>query len=154
MSRPRPDDPDRTRLDLHPMDEPQPAGAPPAIEEEVVDSFAKRAILVGRVCTVITMICGLFALVLVAHIVLVLAGANPANGFASFVDTFSGGVSLGLRNLFLPDDAKLRVFLNDGVAAIGWLIIGGALTYAIRQFALPGPRRSVRRYRRYRITSE
>jgi len=151
MNRPVPDDPDRTRLDIHPMEEPVPAAVPPAsgreVEEETVDSYAKRANVVNKVCTVITMVCGLFALVLAIHIVLVLADANPANGFASFINSFSGGVSLGLRNLFTPDAQKLRVFLNDGVAAIGWLIIGGALTYAIRQFALPGRRRSVR-YRR------
>jgi len=149
MSRPLPDDPDRTKLDLHPTEEP-PSAVPPVsrqVEEEAVDSYAKRESVVRKVCTVITMACGLFALVLAAHIILVLADANPANGFASFIDSFSGGVSLGLRNLFTPDAQKLRVFLNDGVAAIGWLIIGGALTYAIRQFALPGPRRSVR-YRR------
>jgi len=158
MSRPPlPDDPDRTKLDLHPTEEPPPLAMPsssamppgsrPVEEEETVDSYARRASVVRKVCTVITMVCGLFALVLAIHIVLVLADANPANGFASFINSFSGGVSLGLRNLFTPDAAKVRVFLNDGVAAIGWLIIGGALTYAIRQFALPGPRRSVR-YRR------
>jgi hypothetical protein len=118
-----------------------------AVEEETVDSYAKRASVVSKVCTVITMVCGLFALVLATHILLVLAEANPANGFASFINSFSGGVSLGLRNLFTPESEKLRVFLNDGVAAIGWLIIGGALTYAIRRFALPGRSRSVH-YRR------
>lgn len=151
MSRPLPDPDDRTRLDLHPMEEPPPGAVPPAtgpaVEEQTVDSYAKRANVVRKVCTVITMICSLFALVLAVHIVLVLAEANPNNGFAAFINSFSGGVSLGLRNLFTPDSAKLRVFLNDGVAAIGWLVIGGALTYAIRQFALPGPRRSVH-YRR------
>jgi len=145
MSRPGPyDEPDRTRLDLHPMEEPRPAAVPRVVED--VDPYARRANLVGKVCTVITMICGLFALVLAVHIVLVIADANPANGFASFVNSFSGGVSLGLRNLFTPNFEKLRVFLNDGVAAVGWLIIGGALTYAIRRFALPG-----RRSDRYRI---
>jgi hypothetical protein len=151
MSRPLPDPDDRTRLDIHPMDEPQPAAVPPAagaaVEEQTVDSYARRVSVVRKVCAVITMICGLFALVLAVHIVLVLAEANPNNGFAAFINSFSGGVSLGLRNLFTPDAEKLRVFLNDGVAAIGWLVIGGALTYAIRQFALPGPRRSVH-YRR------
>ncbi len=151
MSRPLPDPDDRTRLDIHPMDEPEPTAMPPAtgpaVEEQTVDSYARRASVVRKVCTVITMVCGLFALVLAVHIILVVANANPNNGFAAFIDSFSGAVSLGLGNLFTPDFEKLRVFLNDGVAAIGWLIIGGALTYAIRQFALPSSRRSVR-YRR------
>lgn len=153
MSRPRWEDDrgqvhdDRTRLDIHPMDEPQPAAVAPQVEEETVDSQLRRERIVRRVCTVINMVCGLFALVLAMHIVLVLADANPRNGFAGFIDGFSSAVSLGLRGLFTPDSPKAAVLFNDGLAAIGWLIIGAALTYAIRQFALPGPRRSVR-YRR------
>jgi hypothetical protein len=147
----RPEWDDRTRLDLNPADEPLPPAAPMAqreTEEEVVDSYARRVRVVRTVNTTINLICGLFAVVLALHIVLVLANANPRNGFASFVDSFSSAVSLGLRGLFTPDSAKLQVLMNDGLAAIVWLLIAGVLTYAIRQFALPGPRRSVRYHRR------
>jgi hypothetical protein len=63
------------------------------------------------------------------------------------VDDWASAVSLGLRDLFTPENLKVRTFLNDGVAAIGWLIIGGVVNYLIRRLALPGPRRQVR-YRR------
>jgi hypothetical protein len=142
---------DRTRLDLNPADEPLSPAAPTvqrATEEEVVDTYARRVRVVRTVNTIINLLCGLFAVVLALHIVLVLANANPSNGFASFVDSFSSAVSLGLRGLFTPASVKLQVLLNDGLAAIVWLLIGAALTYAIRQFALPGPRRSIRHYRR------
>jgi len=140
---------ERTRLDLHPMEEPPPPAASmsPRVEEETVDSQLRRERVVRSVCTVINLLCGLFALVLALHIILVLAEANPRNGFAGFVDGFSSAVSLGLRGLFTPDNVKLQALFNDGLAAIVWLVIAAALTYAIRQFALPGPRRSVR-YRR------
>jgi hypothetical protein len=91
-------------------------------------------------------VCGIFAVVLAVHIVLVLGEANQGNGFASFIDSFSKAVSLGLRDLFVPDNPKVRTFLNDGVAAIAWLAIGALLTYLIRRLALPGPRRVQRRY--------
>lgn len=139
-------DRDRTRLDLNPADVPEPV-ARPVVEEEVVDSRMRRARVVRTVCAIINLVCGLFAIVLSLHVILVLANANPNNGFASFVDDFSSMVSLGLRGLFTPGNAKVQVLLNDGLAAIVWLVIAGALTYAIRQFALPGPRRDVR-YRR------
>ncbi|HET9142117.1 hypothetical protein [Actinophytocola sp.] len=153
---------ERTRLDLNPADEPpppppvaepmaQPVAAPmaqPMVEDEIRDSHAKRVRVVRTVCTVINLVCGLFATVLGLHIILVLFEANPNNGFASFVENFSGAVSLGLRGLFTPDNAKLQVLFNDGLAAIAWLVIAGVLTYAIRQFALPGPRRTVQ-YRRH-----
>jgi len=140
---------DRTRLDLNPMDEPQPAVGDPIVvpTEEFVDPRTRRIRVVRRVSGTINLICGIFAIVLGTHILLVLANANPHNGFASFIDSWSAAVSLGLHGLFTPDSAKLQVLLNEGVAAIGWLLIASALTYAIRQFALPGPRDAVR-YRR------
>lgn len=158
---------ERTRLDLnpadnpadynpadYPADEPMPAPAPvnqpvhqPMVEEQVVDSHARRVRVVRTVCTVINLVCGLFAIVLGLHVLLVLFDANPNNGFASLVNSWSGGISLGLRGLFTPDNEKLQVLLNDGLAAVAWLIIGAVSTYAIRQFALPGPRRTVQ-YRR------
>jgi hypothetical protein len=81
------------------------------------------------------------------HIVLVLGSANMTNGFASFVDGWASGVRLGLNGLFTPGNAKIATLLNEGLAAILWLVIGGVLTYLIRRFALPGPRR-MQRYRR------
>ena len=140
------DERDRTRMDLHPMDEPDPV-APLVEDEEVHDPRARRVRTVRKVCAVINLVCGLFAIVLGLHILLVLANANPNNGFASFVDSFASAVSFGLRSLFTPDSEKLRVFLGEGVAIIAWLLIAAALTYIIRQFALPGPRTAVR-YRR------
>jgi len=124
---------ERTRLDLNPADfpadEPVPTPAPvnpamnqpvnqPMVEEEVVDSQARRVRVVRTVCTVINLICGLFAIVLGLHVLLVLFDANPNNGFASLINSWSGGISLGLRGLFTPDNEKLQVLLNDGLAAI------------------------------------
>jgi uncharacterized membrane protein len=104
------------------------------------DRYAKRVRTVRMVCSAITFVCVLFAVVLVMQIVLVLAEANPRNGFASFVDGFSSAVSLGFDGLFTPDSAKAAVFFNYGAAAVVWLLISAALTYLIRRFALPARR--------------
>jgi hypothetical protein len=141
---------DRTRMDLHPADPlPEPAVSEPMVEEEVADPRLRRVRTVRIINAIINFICGLFAVVLALHIVLVLGNANPANGFASFIDSWSSAVSLGLRNLFTPESLKLRVLFNDGLAAIAWLVIAGVLTYLIRQFDLPGPRTSVQYRRRF-----
>lgn len=165
-------DPDRTRLDPYPAadpaepqvqnpaasrrPEPPPVSAPrtgdpytdEVIEEEgVANPDYRRIRNVNIACTVINVITALFAIVLAVHIVLVLGSANMANGFASFVDSWASGVRLGLGGLFSPDSVKLATFLNEGLAALLWLGIGGLLTYLIRRFALPGPRR-MQRYRR------
>lgn len=140
-----PVDPDRTRLDLNPAEAPPPV-AEPVAEEEIADADHGRRRAVNIVCTIINVVCAIFAVVLAVHIVLVIGEANQGNGFAALIDDWSGAVSLGLRDLFVPENLKLRTFLNDGLAAIAWLAIGGLLTYLIRRLALPGPRR-VRRYR-------
>jgi hypothetical protein len=154
----RPLDPDRTRLDLTPGEDLPPGAEPPRVEQarmeqahveqqEVTDPDHRRRRTVGIVCTVINVICGLFAVVLALHIVLVIGSANQGNGFASFINEWSSAVSLGLRDLFLPANEKVRTFLNDGLAAIAWIVIASLLTYLIRRFALPVPRR-VSHYRR------
>lgn len=145
-----PHDPDRTRLDLNPSEEPPPpAVEQPAVVEqrEVGDPDQRRRRTVGIVCTVINVICGLFAVVLVLHIILVIGSANQGNGFAEMINEWSAGVSLGLRDLFVPSSVGLRTFLNDGLAAVAWILIAALLTYLIRRFALPVPRR-VSQYRR------
>jgi hypothetical protein len=134
-------DPERTR------GLPVPPPGEEVVREPVEDRRTKRVRTVRMVCSAITFICALFAVVLVAQIILVLAEANPQNGFASFVDGFSSAVSLGLDGLFNPGSAKAAVLFNYGSAAIIWLLIGAALTFLIRRFALPGPRDAVR-YRR------
>ena len=155
----QPVDPDRTRLDLSPAEELPPRAEPlverqqpraePMVEqqEEVTDPDGRRRRTVGIVCTVINVICAIFAVVLALHIVLVLGSANQGNGFAQLINEWSAAVSLGLRDLFTPVNVQLRTFLNDGLAAIAWLVIMSLLTYLIRRFALPVPRR-VSHYRR------
>ncbi|MDQ3785822.1 MAG: hypothetical protein M3422_01085 [Actinomycetota bacterium] len=140
-----PVDPDRTRLDLNPAETPPPPVAEPVAQEEIADADHGRRRTVNIVCTIINVICAIFAVVLALHIVLVIGNANQGNGFAALINDWSGAVSLGLRDLFVPENLKVRTFLNDGLAAIAWLVIGGLLTYLIRRLALPGPRR-VRRY--------
>lgn len=154
----QPVDPDRTRLDINPADPPpraamgQPVApqhqpmAEPVVGEEVSDPDHSRRRTVRIVNTIINVICGLFAVVLAVHIVLVVGEANQGNGFAAMINDWSAAVSLGLRDLFVPENVKVRTFLNDGLAAIAWLAIGGLLTYLVRKLALPGPSRVQRRY--------
>ncbi|RZS29659.1 hypothetical protein EV193_11963 [Herbihabitans rhizosphaerae] len=89
--------------------------------------------------TVINMVCGLFAAVLAAHIVMVIGEANPANGVASFVRGFAAAVSLGFDDLFTPDSPKARILFNYGLAALLWLALGALITTLIRRFARRGP---------------
>ena len=109
--------------------------------EEIVERTHPRLRVVRTINALIHLVCAVFALVLAVHIVLVLGSANSANGFARLISEWSSGVSLGLRNLFTPDSEGLRTFLNDGLAAVIWLVIGAVLTDVITRIGVPGPRR-------------
>ncbi|WP_238412310.1 hypothetical protein [Saccharothrix deserti] len=115
----------------------------PYRQEEVVERGDGPVRAVRVVCAVIDVLCWLFAIVLAIHIFLVIGGANPANGFAQLIDSWSAAVSLGLRDLFTPANAGLRALFNDGLAALLWLVIGAVLTNIITRVALPTDERRV-----------
>lgn len=73
--------------------------------------------------------------VLVVHIVLTLLDANPDNSFAVLVRDLAGYVDLDLANLFLPDEPKLAVTLNYGVAALIWFAITMVVVRLVRRIA-------------------
>ncbi|MDX8047751.1 hypothetical protein SK571_00010 [Lentzea sp. BCCO 10_0798] len=117
----------------------------PVVEEHVVerDDEYRRVRTVRTVCAVIDIVCWTFAIVLLVHIFLVIAGANVSNGFFQFVAGWADGITLGLDGLFTPENASVATLLNEGLAALLWLIIGGLLTTLITRVALPvGHRRA------------
>ncbi|VVJ20484.1 Uncharacterised protein [Amycolatopsis camponoti] len=132
-----------------PPPEPNESPYEPAPAEEIVERTHPRIRIVRTVNALIHLVCAVFALVLAIHIVLVLGEANMANGFAHMINEWSSGVSLGLRNLFTPDSAKFATFLNDGLAAVIWLVIGAILTDVITRIGVPGPKRVWYRRRSY-----
>jgi hypothetical protein len=91
----------------------------------------------GRIVSAVAGIAGwiglIFAVVLVAHVVLTVGGANPDNGITSTIRDWSQPLSLGFRDLFTPQDAKLRVLVNYGLAAVFWLVIRSIVLRLIRR---------------------
>jgi hypothetical protein len=71
--------------------------------------------------------------ILVIYILLVVAGANPVNGFAVFVKNAADTFSLGLSNLFLLKDPKFAVGVNYGIAAVAWLVITSIVVGLVRR---------------------
>ena len=117
----------------------------PVVEEHVVerDDDYRRVRTVRTVCAVIDIVCWTFAIVLLVHIFLVIAGANAGNGFFQFVAGWADGITLGLDGLFTPENASVATLLNEGLAALLWLVIAGLLTALITRVALPvGHRRA------------
>ncbi|MEU4763278.1 hypothetical protein AB0H12_08475 [Actinosynnema sp. NPDC023794] len=134
---------DRPTEQLRPAEPVYREESPYPREEEVVERGDGRVRAVRVVCAVIDLLCWLFAIVLAIHIFLVIGGANPANGFAQLIDSWSAAVSLGLRDLFTPANVGVRTLFNDGLAALLWLLIGAVLTSVISRLALPAHERRV-----------
>ena len=110
----------------------------PVVEEVVEqDDTYRKVRTVHTVCAVIDVVCWVFAIVLFVHIFLVMADANAGNGFFQFVAGWASGITLGLDGLFTPASPKAAVLLNEGLAALLWLVIGALLTNLITRLALP-----------------
>ncbi|MFI9008886.1 hypothetical protein ACIGNX_16845 [Actinosynnema sp. NPDC053489] len=77
----------------------------------------------------------LIALVLVAHVLLTVGGANPANSITTTVATWADRFALGFRDLFTPGDAKLRVLVDYGLAALFWLVVRSVVVKLVRRLA-------------------
>jgi hypothetical protein len=67
------------------------------------------------------------ALIIAAHVVFVLIGANPANSLVSTDADWADTLAAWFKDLFTPHDYKIGVFLNYGVAAVFYLIVGEVL---------------------------
>ena len=120
------------------MTTPDPYG--PYQRDEVVHEVPSGRLKIVRILNgLISVVTGLFAAVLAIHIVLVVGEANMSNGFAQFITGWAAAIDLGLSGLFTPANEKAQVALNEGIAAILWLIIGSALTTLIARIVLPDP---------------
>ncbi|WP_018331756.1 hypothetical protein [Actinomycetospora chiangmaiensis] len=84
------------------------------------------------IATVLRTLAILFALVLVANLVLVLVGVNPANGVAQFIGGLAALVILGFRDLFIPADPTIALIVNSLVAAVFWVFVGELASRLVR----------------------
>jgi hypothetical protein len=76
---------------------------------------------------VITGIGALFAFIEVLYLVMLLAGANTANGFFVFIRSLADPLALFWPGLFPVGNADLAVILNYGLAAVFWLAVSGVI---------------------------
>jgi hypothetical protein len=68
-----------------------------------------------------------FALILILHIIFVWLDANPGNRIVSTDADWAHWLATWFIDLFTPASIKLRTFLNYGLAALFYLVIGGIL---------------------------
>ncbi len=76
---------------------------------------------------VITGIGAVFAFIELLYMVMVLAGANAANGFFIFIRALAIPLALFFPGLFPVSDPTLAVVLDHGLAAAFWVILAGVI---------------------------
>lgn len=64
------------------------------------------------------------ALIIALHILFVLVGANPNNAFVSTDASWAWHLAAWFRDLFTTSSYKLAVFLDYGLAAAFYLVLG------------------------------
>jgi hypothetical protein len=87
----------------------------------------------GAVASVIQSITGIIVATFLLHILFVVFEANQGNGFVNGVYNVAKALVLGLGDVFTPDDAKLGVALNYGLAALLYLVVGQLIVRALNR---------------------
>lgn len=92
-----------------------------------------RTRAVGIAAGIISWVGLALAVVLVVHVVLTVGGANPANPITTTVKQLAEPIALAFKDLFDPEDAKLRVIVNFGLAALFWLGVRAIVLKLVRR---------------------
>jgi hypothetical protein len=79
------------------------------------------------------------AALIVAHAVFVLFEANPANPLVEFTAGWRDTFGWFTKDLFTPSDPKVAEAINDGLAALIWVVGGNLISKLIMRLA-PQPR--------------
>ena len=69
----------------------------------------------------------IIAIILIAHIVLVLLDENTGNDIVHTDASWAAWFATWFLDLFTPKSPKLNIFLNYGIATIFYLVVGGIL---------------------------
>jgi hypothetical protein len=94
---------------------------------------AVRARAVGVLAGIVRWVGLLIALVLVVHVVLYMGNANPENPITGFFRGAAEPLSLAFKSLFTPEDVKVGVLVNYGIAAVFWLVVSSVAAKLIRR---------------------
>ena len=74
---------------------------------------------------IISGIGAIIAVIIAAHILFVLFGANPANALVTFVRDWASVLALWFHDLFSTGNATMNLIVNYGLAIIFWLVVTG-----------------------------
>lgn len=111
--------------------------AGPTREEERAAERARtqatRAKAVRWASSIVSIGSAVFAVALAMHIVFVVFGANTENPLVTFAADLADGLVIFFHDLFTPEDDRVGVLVNYGMAAVFWLVVGRIVIAALRR---------------------
>lgn len=81
----------------------------------------------------VSALAAVIAFILVVHIILVAVDASTTSTPVKDIGDLAAKLAWGFRSLFTFDSAKLTVFVNYGLAALVYLLVGGAVVRLFRR---------------------
>ena len=87
------------------------------------------------VATIVRVVCSVIAALIVAHAVFVLFEANPANPLVTFTAGWRDTFGWFTKDLFTPSDPKIAETINDGLAALIWVVVGSLVSKLVVRLA-------------------
>src|SRR3954453_23227933 len=96
--------------------------------------------LVTLLATIVRVVCSVIAALIVIHAVFVLFEANPENLLVKFTAGWRETFGWFTKDLFTPSDPKIAEAINDGLAALIWVVVGSLLSKLIVRLA-PTPKK-------------
>ena len=84
------------------------------------------------VARIVSAIFAVIAVILIVHIVLVMADASLTSTMVKDVANVASDLAWGFKALFSFSSAKLTVFVNYGLAAVAYLLVGAVLVRLFR----------------------
>jgi hypothetical protein len=74
---------------------------------------------------IISGIGAVIAVIIVAHVLFVLFGANAGNTLVTFVREWASVLALWFHDLFNTGNATMNLIVNYGLAIVFWLVVTG-----------------------------
>jgi hypothetical protein len=104
---------------------------PARLGHDAVMASSGSARVFSLVATVVRVVCSVIAAVILIHAIFVLFKANPSNPLVTFTAGWRDTFGWFTKGLFTPSDPKIAEAINDGLAALIWVVVGSLLSKLI-----------------------
>ncbi|MFD0902053.1 hypothetical protein [Actinomadura sediminis] len=89
----------------------------------------------GAVATAVSVVTTIAVAILAIHILFVVFEANTGNEIVRWFADGAGWLAWRFEDVFRPDDPKIAVAVNYGLAALVYLVVGRLIAALVRRLA-------------------